>query len=312
MAAVSSPLLRIAVSGSTGLIGDRVVKAFTAWGHRVTRLVRRPEDVREYPDARLWNPYGDPKETAPDLTGFDVIIHLCGAGIAARRWSSAYKKILYDSRVITTRYLVQCLAQTPLKPSLLIAASAVGYYGDRPLSERLTEESPPGRGFLARLCVEWEHAARAAGDLGIRVVHARFGIVLSARGGMLARMLPAFRWGLGGAVGGGSQILSWIALPEIPRIFRFIIRRSSLTGPINVVAPHPVSNSMFTRTLARVLHRPAFFHVPSPVIRLAFGEMGEELLLSGQWVRPKKLLDQGYAFVYQDLEAALKDLLQRN
>jgi uncharacterized protein (TIGR01777 family) len=243
--------------------------------------------------------------------GQDVIIHLAGANIAGRRWSKRYKKLLYSSRIETTTQLCKVLATMSSPPQLLLSASAIGIYGHIEPPAYVDESIFVGDGFLSKLCVDWEHSTHLAEEMGIRVVHMRFGIVLSPKGGALGKMLPVFRLGFGGKLGSGKQMMSWIALDEVPTAMEHVISTPSLSGAVNFVAPQAVSNAEFTRILGKVLRRPAFLPVPALAIKVLFGEMGQELLLCGANVIPKRLNESGYAFRYPDMETALSKMLSR-
>ena len=236
------------------------------------------------------------------------MIHLAGENIGAKRWTPQQKQKIADSRIRSTSLLVDSISRLDNPPRLLICASAVGYYGNRG-DELLTEASTPGNGFLCEVCRDWEAEALKAGSFGLRVVCLRTGMVLSREGGTLERMLPMFKMGLGGSFGSGNQYWSWIALDDFVRAVEFIIEHNQLSGPVNLVAPNPITNSEFTRTLARALHRPAFFPVPAPVLRLALGEMADSLILSSQKVQPKLLLDAGFNFNHPTLASALEAIL---
>jgi hypothetical protein len=297
--------LRVAVTGSSGLIGSALVPFLTTGGHRVVRVVRSgagPEDV-------TWSP-GTGGATAAPLEGVDAVVHLAGRGIAASRWTPGAKAEILRSRVEGTRLLATALAQLERPPSALICASAVGYYGDRG-EEPIDEGSDPGEGFLADVTRAWESAADPARQRGIRVVHLRFGVVLSAAGGALRRMLLPFRAGLGGRVGTGRQWMSWISLDDAIGAILFAIARGDVEGPLNAVSPEPVPNAEFTRVLGRVLRRPAVLPLPAPVVRMLFGEMGQALLLQGQRVAPGRLSASGFRFHHPRLEAALRYCLGR-
>lgn len=301
--------MRIVMTGSTGLVGQFLVDQWKD-DHELIRLVRPQSKVR--PDAGTfveWDPYNERLDPSV-FEGCDAVIHLAGASIAGKRWSPEYKQIIRDSRVLTTRFLVKTLLENKVIPEVFISASAIGYYGDRPKDVELDEDAPPGEGFLAETCVEWEKATEPL-QAHTRVINTRFGIILSTKGGALARMLMPFRFGLGGIIGNGEQVMSWVSLPEIPEILNFIIMHENIQGPVNVTTPQPVTNAEFTRTLARVLRRPAFFHVPSFAIRWILGEMGDSLLLSGQRVIPKRLVHAGYRFQYESLEQALHYILDK-
>jgi uncharacterized protein (TIGR01777 family) len=292
------------VTGSSGLVGSALVQSLTSAGHHVTRLVRRPAGSGEI----QWDPTAAGFD-AGSLAGIDAVVHLAGENIAAQRWTAAFKQRIRASRVQGTQALCQSLAASPRPPRVLVSASATGFYGDRG-TEALDEQSSAGRGFLADTCREWEAATRPAQAAGIRVVLLRFGMILSARGGALAQMLLPFRLGLGGRVGDGEQIWSWIGLPDAVRAIRHCLTAESLSGPVNVVAPEPVANREFTRVLARVLHRPAWMPVPAFAVRWAFGEMADELLLSSARVQPRQLLESGFAFGAPTLSEALQESLR--
>jgi hypothetical protein len=241
------------------------------------------------------------------VSGFDAVVHLAGESVVGR-WTAEKKKAIRDSRVLGTRHLVAALAQAEVKPRVLVCASAVGFYGDRG-DELLREESPSGQGFLPEVCREWEDASRIAGDAGIRTVNIRIGLVLSAKGGALAKMLTPFKLGLGGRIGSGQQWWSWIHVDDIVGGIHHAMRSESLAGAVNLVAPNPVRNAEFTRVLASVLGRPAFFPVPEFALRMAFGKMAAgELLLSSQRTEPGKLLAEGYEFRFRELRGALANL----
>jgi hypothetical protein len=241
------------------------------------------------------------------VSGFDAVVHLAGESVVGR-WTADKKKAIRDSRVLGTRHLVAALAQAEVKPRVLVCASAVGFYGDRG-DELLREESPSGQGFLPEVCREWEDASRIAGDAGIRTVNIRIGLVLSAKGGALAKMLTPFKLGLGGRIGSGQQWWSWIHVDDVVGGIHHAMRSESLAGAVNLVAPNPVRNAEFTRVLASVLGRPAFFPVPEFALRMAFGKMAAgELLLSSQRTEPGKLLAEGYEFRFRELRGALANL----
>lgn len=295
--------MRIAVTGSTGLIGSALVAAFAAEGDQVTRVARRGGHAVGGAVV-FWDPAAGWIDEAA-LEGYDVVIHLAGENIAGW-WTEGKKARIRESRVKGTALLSAALARLAKPPRTLLCASAVGYYGARPPGELLDETSPPGTGFLAETVVRWEEATRPAVAAGIRVVNLRFGTVLAREGGALAAMLPLFRLGLGARFGGGEQIMSWIARSELPSIIRHILAHDELSGPVNVVSPCPVSNRHFTTTLARAIHRPAFLSVPAPAAHLLLGEMADEMLLSGARVEPRRLLESGYHFLYPELEGALR------
>ena len=305
--------MQIVISGASGLIGSCLVRELPRLDPSVhcVKLVRRPAGAATAPDEIPWDP-GQGRLESDRLEGADVVLHLAGASIAGRRWSARYKDEILHSRVAGTQTLTQALAGLRQPPRLFLTASAVGYYGNRSPEESVDEESRPGEGFLSRVCRAWETAADPARDAGIRVVHLRFGMVLSPAGGALARLLPVFRLGLGGRIGDGRQPVPWIALDEIPLIVRHLIWTAAVDGPVNAVAPDVPDNAGWTRTLARVLRRPAALPVPAFALRLLFGEMADEALLGGARVRPRRLLDSGYAFRWPELEPALRDILSVN
>jgi uncharacterized protein len=296
---------KILISGASGLIGTAVASSLAAHGCEISRLVRgkatRGGDI-------LWNPA---QVIAPEkVSGFDVVIHLAGEGVFGV-WTREKKQRIYDSRIIGTRNLAEGLARAERKPRVFISASAIGYYGNRG-DEVLREESAPGAGFLAEVCREWEAATIPAIDPGIRIVNIRTGHVLDPVGGMLKKMLLPFRRGVGGRIGDGGQWQSWIHMGDWLGALRHIIDHDSLRGPVNMVGPNPVTNAEFTKTLAGVLSRPAFFTVPGFALKAALGkEAADEMLLSGQRVEPAKLKANGYQFRFPDIEAALRDLLRK-
>src|SRR5437868_4126378 len=303
--------MAIWVTGSTGLVGTALVKALASDGHTVCRLLRpqskSTSDSKDGFDV-AWNPATG--ELGGAGVGPDAVVNLAGASIAGGRWTKDRKALLRSSRIDTTRALVKALAKMNARPRVLVSASAIGIYGDRG-DEVLTEESKPGTDFLAGLAREWETEALKAEALGIRVVLARFGIILSRHGGALAKMLLPFKLGLGGRLGSGKQWMSWIALEDVVGVVRFAIENGAVRGAMNVVAPQPVQNAEFTKMLAKALRRPAFFPVPAFALRLTLGEMADALLLSSQRVTPQVLEKLGYRFLHADLSAALNAVLQR-
>lgn len=299
--------MKVLVSGSTGLVGSALVPFLVSGGHEVVRLVRgRPAPgVVAVP----WDPQAG-TIAAAQLEGFDAVVHLAGENIAGR-WTTAKKARIRSSRVEGTRLLADALAGLKRPSRTLICASAIGYYGNRG-DELLREDSPPGAGFLAEVCREWEGAARPAAEKGIRVVHLRIGVVLSPAGGALAQMLTPFKLGLGGRIGSGNQYMSWIAIDDLIGAFHHALITESLRGPVNAVAPRPMTNLEFTKTLGRVLGRPTLFPMPAFAARLAFGEMADELLLASARVEPTKLASSGYRFRAPELEGALRHLLGKS
>jgi uncharacterized protein (TIGR01777 family) len=290
------PPQRIAVSGASGLIGSALVPFLTTGGHRVDRLVRHGGP------GIAWDPAAGTLDTAA-LDGVDAVVHLAGENIGAGRWTPARRRSILESRVRGTDLLARSLASLPRPPRVLVAASAVGFYGDGARAE--DENAPPGSGFLAEVVRAWEDALRPAEQAGIRVVRVRAGVVLSARGGMLARVRLPFLAGLGGPIGSGDQPLSWIGLDDLLDVFLLALTDLNLAGPLNAVAPEPTTNRGFTSALARVLRRPAVVPLPAFVVRAVFGEMGQQLLLSGQAVRPARLQALGFRWRAPALEQAL-------
>ena len=296
--------MKILISGSHGLVGTALIKTLEMEGHEIFRL------VRHYPNSEAeieWSPDRYSIQLAR-IEGFDAVVNLAGESIAEGRWTDEKKRRIRESRVKGTKLLGDALANLAKPPQTFICASAIGYYGNRG-DETLTESSAPGDDFLAKVCVEWEQATALATEKGIRVVNARFGVILDAHGGALAKMLPPFRMGLGGKIGSGKQWMSWIALDDVVGGLRFALANETLRGPVNFVAPNPVRNSEFTRTLGKVLARPTVFPIPAFGVRLVFGEMADALLLSSQRVAPERLTAEGYNFQYSDLREALQHVL---
>ena len=297
--------MKIAITGSTGLVGSALVSFLTTGGHHVTRIVRTTTAEGD----AVWNPVTGQID-ADRLEGLDAVVHLAGENIAARRWNAEQKGRIRDSRVQGTKLLCETLAKLQRPPRVLISASAIGFYGDQGDRE-LTEESPSGSGFLPDVCREWESATEAAHKAGIRIAQLRFGVILSPRGGALAKMLTPFRLGLGGRIGNGRQWMSWIALDDVVGCIHHALATDSLHGPVNTVAPNAVTNREFTQTLGKVLGRPTLFPLPGFMARLAFGEMANDLLLGSTRVVPQVLRDTGYEFLFPDLEPALRCMLGR-
>ncbi len=299
--------MKILVTGSTGLIGSALVSSLIAGGHQVARLVRR----KPKPGASEvhWDPSADFID-APGLNGFDAVVHLAGENIGEGRWTAQKKARIKNSRVEGTHLLAEGLAQVSNRPKVMVCSSAVGYYGNRG-AEILREDSPPGKGFLAEVCVEWEAAAKPAIAKGIRVVYLRSGVVLSPNGGALAKMLLPFKMGVGGVIGSGDQYWSWIALDDTIGVIHFVLANDQFSGAFNAVAPNPVTNREFTKTLGRVLGRPTIFPMPAAAARIALGEMADEMLLGSTRVEPARLLAAGYKFKFPTLEAALRHLLKK-
>lgn len=294
----------ILISGSTGFLGSALGFFLTEHDAEVVRLVRGGPVT---PDTVHWEP-GSGQLPREGLEGFDAVVHLAGENIAHHRWTNAQKTLIRDSRVQSTRLLAETLAKLKRPPGVFICASASGFYGDRG-EEILTENSSPGTGFLAEVCRDWEAAAEPARKAGIRTVHLRFGMILSPRGGALARMTPLFKTGLGGRLGSGQQWCSWIGLEDACRIVQFVIRHSEMQGPVNVVSPQAVTNGEFTAILGRVLHHSADRSVPHLAVKLAMGEMADALFFASARVRPDKLLAARFDFQQADLESALARML---
>jgi uncharacterized protein (TIGR01777 family) len=305
--------MRVLVSGSTGFLGTAVVETIEKGGHTVARLLRpqtaasKPARVSE--QAVQWDPVAGTFDAAA-AEGADVLVHLAGASIAGGRWNASRKKLLRTSRIDATRHLMAALSKLKRPPRVIVAASAIGFYGDRG-DETLTETSAPGNDFLASLCREWEVETVRGTEFGARVVSPRFGIILAARGGALPQMALPFKFGAGGRIGSGRQWMSWLTLAEAMGIIQFAIANSELSGPVNAVTPNPVQNADFTRVLANAMHRLALIPAPPFALRLALGEMADGLLLSSQRVLPSRLEHSGYKFVQPDLASALGEIFQK-
>jgi uncharacterized protein (TIGR01777 family) len=303
--------MKIIVTGSTGLIGRALVRSLLAEGHSVTRLVRGDTQTFRAPgtSAVRWDPDAGTLD-AKALEGHDAAVHLAGESVAEGSWTEEKKARIRDSRVKGTRLVAGAVAALREKPKVLVSASATGFYGSRG-EEVLTESSASGGDFLSEVCREWEKATLPASEAGIRVVNLRIGVVLSGEGGALPKMLTPFRLGVGGRVGGGRQYMSWVDLEDVVGIIKHAINNESVRGPVNTVAPTPVTNSQFTKALGKVLGRPTFFTIPEFAVRLAFGEMGETLLLGSQRVEPARLSASGYQFAYPNLEDSLRHVLKK-
>jgi uncharacterized protein (TIGR01777 family) len=295
--------MQIAITGATGMVGQALAAALRASGHGVVPVSRRPISggVR-------WDPARGEID-AFSLEGMDAVVHLTGENLAAGRWTAGAKRRIWESRTRSTQLLSETLAALAHPPATLLSVSAMGYYGARHGDEWLDETMPPGDDFLAKLCVAWEGAADPARAAGIRVVHPRLGMILAKDGGALAKMLPPFRLGLGGAVGSGKQWMSWIAIDDVVAGLLHAITNEAMSGPVNYVTAGPVRNVAFTRTLAKTLHRPAFLAAPAPLLRLALGEMADLTLLASLRVSPARLVESGFEFRYPELGRALEHLL---
>jgi len=293
--------MRVVISGSAGLIGTALTQSLQREGAEVLRLVRRPATSA---GEAQWDPLAGPGGLDPaELRGTDAVVHLSGAPIASRRWTGSRKRDLRASRITSTTTLVTAMIAAQQPPAVLLSASAIGWYGDTGEHE-VDESSPAGPGFLATLVRDWEAATRPASAAGIRVVNLRTGVVLSRRGGMLGTLLPLFRLGLGARLGTGRQYLSWIALADEVSAARFLLTHDEINGPVNLTAPHPVTNTEFTAALASTLTRPALLRVPAPLLRAGLGEVSSELLASAR-VLPRTLERAGFAFQYPEVNAAL-------
>ncbi|MEU9008382.1 TIGR01777 family oxidoreductase [Streptomyces sp. NPDC048479] len=291
--------MRIAVTGSTGLIGTALVRSLRTDGHEVVRLVRRPARAG---DEVEWDPHRQYVDVA-GLVGCEGVVNLAGAGVGARRWTDAYRKEIRDSRVLGTAAIAEAVAGLDVPPRVLVCGSAIGYYGDT--GERAVDEgAPPGDGFLAKMCVEWEEAAAPAEEAGVRTAFARTGLVVARKGGAWGRMFPLFKAGLGGRLGNGRQYWSFIALHDEVAALRHILDTESLSGPVNLTAPDPVTNREVTAAMGRALHRPTAFAVPAPALRIALGELAGDIL-SSQRVLPARLLESGFSFAFPGVDDAV-------
>lgn len=298
---------RYLLSGASGMLGSALRRGLAARNYAVLQLVRRQPAT---PNEFQWNPIGAPAISNPEaLEDLTAAIHLSGANLANHRWSARYKKELIESRVESTRSLSATLARLRRPPQLLMVASAIGIYGNRG-EELLDETSALGTGFLADLCRRWEEASRPAARAGIRVIHLRFGVVLATGGGALGKMLPWFRFGLGGKLGDGRQYMSWITLPDVVSALLFLVDQPGASGSYNITAPNPVTNAQFTRMLATQLHRPALFSVPAFALRVGLGEMANEGLLASTRAYPARLMAAGFQFAYPNLVHGLPAVLK--
>lgn len=299
--------MKVLISGSSGLVGSALCQRLEAEpDSEIVRLVRKQSPDTQQTSV-VWNPAEGQLEPQA-FDGVDVVVHLGGVNIAGKRWSPEVKQKIFNSRFQSTSLLATKLATLEQKPSVFFCASAVGFYGDRG-EERLDEASPRGEGFLADVCQAWEQATQPAQDAGIRVVNMRFGMILDRKGGALGQMLTPFKMGVGGRLGSGKQYWSWIALPDVINALQFCLNHSELAGPVNFVAPDEVTNLEFTKTLGKVLSRPTCLPVPAWGVKTAFGEMGQELMLTSARVVPKKLIEAGFQFQYPQLEDAFRSVL---
>ncbi|MCH5585676.1 TIGR01777 family oxidoreductase [Shimazuella sp. AN120528] len=297
--------MKIAITGSTGMVGQRLVQTLSDQGHEIFRVIRsRNAHVKE--PTISW----DPEKQFLDLqqlNGMDVVIHLAGENIS-KRWTKRQKEKIEQSRVQGTKFLSSSLAQLKNPPKCLLSASAIHYYGNHPYSKLLDENSVQGTGFLSEVVQQWEDATKPAEEKGIRVVHMRFGVILDKNAGALKKMLLPFQLGLGGKIGTGRQAFSWIALDEIPDIIQFLIEKEELKGAVNIVSPEPVTNYRFTKILGSILNRPTVLPIPALLLKAIYGEMAEQLLVDGIRVSSKKLINSGYTFEYSDLKRTLEHM----
>ncbi|MGH9453685.1 MAG: TIGR01777 family oxidoreductase [Terriglobia bacterium] len=296
--------MRVLISGASGLVGTSLIPSLTTGGHSVVRLVRSGKAAAA---TIHWNP-AEGKIDPASLESFDAVVHLAGENIAGARWTAGQKRKILESRAGPTRLLCETLAGLNAPPKALVSASAIGYYGDRG-DEVLDESSQPGVGFLPSVCRAWEDATQPAVAKGVRVVNLRISMVLAPKGGALAKMLPVFRFGLGGVLDSGRQYMSWIGIDDLVGAIHHGMTTEGLRGPALAASPHPVTNREFTKTLGRVLSRPTLLPVPAFATRMAFGEMADALLLASTRAAPLQLLSSGYRFLFPELEPALRHVL---
>ncbi len=296
--------MKIAITGSSGLIGEKLVADLHGAGHEVVRMVRRDPTGSDI----LWRTQG-PLDPAA-LRGIDAVVHLAGEPIGGGRWTEARKKRIHDSRVQGTTTIAEAIAASDGGPSVLVVASGINVYPDSG-AQIITEEAGTADDFLATVVKDWEAAADPARDAGVRVVHTRFGIVLDPTGGALQKMLPLFKAGLGGRFGSGEQWWSWVSIEDVTGVIRWAVEHDEATGAYNVTAPNPVTNQQFTEVLAEVLNRPAFLPVPAFGPKLLLGELAEVLHFTSLRVQPARLLEQGYDFTFENLGPALRQVLDR-
>jgi len=302
--------MRIAVTGSSGLVGRALTEYLLREEHEVVRLVRRASSA----DYEVqWDPAGGELDPAQleRLEGLDAVVHLAGEGIATGRWTAGKMERIRSSRVQGTGVLCEALARLEQKPATLVCASAIGFYGDR-MHEKLTEDTPRGTGYLADVCADWEAACDPAREAGIRVVNLRIGMVLDAHGGALATMLIPFKLGVGGNMGNGRQFWSWIILADLVSAIEHCLSTPTLAGPVNATSPHAVTNAQFTRALGRVIGRPTLFTMPAPVARIVLGKMADDLILASANVLPKQLEYSGFTFEFTEIEPALRHVLGKS
>ena len=296
--------MRILVSGGSGLIGQALITTLLSEGHQIVQLVRRNTNPGALTEEFLWDPEHEIFDYK-DVGSIDIAIHLSGSSIAGARWSGKRKLLIRNSRVLSTQLLSKSLGQMTNPPKLLIVASGMGFYGDRG-DEPLNERSGPGNGFLADTAVEWESATKSAKKAGIRVVNARFGLIISRNGGLLKTLKIPFRFALGGHLGDGSQWWPWISLDDAVNCLSFLIKKDDISGAVNVTSPSPVRNCELTSAISNVLSKPAWFNLPKSLIKITLGQMGTETMLHSQRALPKVLLDAGFRWHYENLEEILR------
>lgn len=299
--------MRVAITGSHGMVGRALMQALQARGDEITRVVRSFANVSARERVVVWHPQKGQIEAAK-LEGHDAVVNLAGEPLTGV-WTPGKKRSIRASRVQGTDLLARTIAQRSTKPSVLVSASGINYYGNEAGAQPVDESAPPGSGFMAEVAVAWERAADPARHAGIRVVHTRFANILSPSGGMLEILLPLFRLGLGAKLGSGEQMWPWVALEDVVRAILFSLDRNDVSGPVNVVAPDAVTNAEFTDAIAVAVHRPSVLRVPTFALKLAPGDFAEQLLLSGLHIVPTKLQEAGFAFRHPELEAALKTML---
>jgi len=299
--------LTVLLSGASGLLGSALVPFFTTGGHHVYTLVRREPDLSK--NEILWDPASGTLDLST-IEHIDVVINLNGAPLAEGRWTDKRKQLIIKSRTTSTALLAKKIAERDQKPELFLSASAIGYYGDCGDRE-ITENDKPGTIFISDVCNQWEDAAEKAVAAGVRTVFGRIGVVLTSGGGALSQMLPAFKAGAGAKISNGNQQMSWISLEDTIGAIWHLIMNQEIEGPVNIVAPSPVTNKTFTKILGRVLGRPAFFRIPSILVKIIWGQMGQEILLAGTKVKPEKLLKTGFKFNHESLEEALRAVMGR-
>ena len=298
-------VVKVVITGASGLLGTALVPNLRSDGHDVVRLVRRPPRAG---DEEQWDPAARQLDPAI-LSGVDAVVHLAGVGVGDKRWTEDYKRSILSSRVDGTATIATAMAAAEQPPKVLLAASAVGFYGDTG-DDIVDESAPSGDGFLAEVVRNWEAAAEPAVDAGIRVVIMRTGVVLAAKGGALGKVLPLFRLGLGGRLGDGLQWMSWIALPDYLMALRFLLDREDISGPVNVTAPEPVRNRDYTKAIGRAVHRPALAIVPATALRAALGGFADEGVLVSQRVVPARLESAGFTFAFGDVDSALTAIIR--